>query len=95
MQFAKELVSRGEYINLDKFSEISNPDANAVSPQVFYSQAASLIVFLIREEGKSRFLDFSRALRDGTDWKSALLKNYDFSSLTDMEKTWKEFMLKQ
>jgi hypothetical protein len=95
MQIAKDLVSSGEYIKLDKFSEINSYDINTVSPQVFYSEAASIIVFLIREEGKGSFLDFSRALRDGLDWKTALLKTYNFSSLEDLEKAWKEFMLKQ
>lgn len=95
MQMARELILKGEYIKLDKFSEITSPDVNTVSPRLFYSQAASLIVFLIREKGKGDFLDFSRALRDGMDWKSALLKTYNFSSLQDLEKSWKEFMLKQ
>jgi len=94
MQLARELVSKEEYIPLDKLSEISNIDAKTISPQVFYSQAASLVIFLIREEGKGSFLEFSRALRDKIDWKSALLKTYNFASLEDLEKAWKEFMLK-
>jgi hypothetical protein len=95
MKMAKDLVVRNQYIKLDKFSEVSNLGENTVSPDIFYAEAASLVVFLIREKGKDRFLDFSRALRDGVDYKSALLKVYNLSSLEDMEKSWKEFMLKQ
>ena len=94
MQIAKDLIVRNQYIKLDKLSEVSNLGEDTVSPDIFYSEAASLIVFLIREEGKERFLDFSRALRDGIDWKSALLKSYNFTTLEEMEKEWKNFMLK-
>jgi hypothetical protein len=96
MQIAKDLVARNQYIKLDNLSEVSDLEENTVSPDIFYPEAASLIVFLIREKGRDRFLDFSRALRDGgdgADWKSALLKIYNFSSLEDMEKAWKEFIL--
>lgn len=95
MQLARDLVAKNQYIKLDKLSEVSSPGENSVSPDIFYSEAASIIIFLIREKGKDRFLDFSRALRDGKDWKSALLKTYNFSSLEAMEKEWKDFMLKQ
>jgi len=95
MQLARDLVVKNQYIKLEKLSEVSNLGENSVSPNVFYSEAASLIVFLIREKGKDRFLDFSRALRDGTNWKSALLKTYNFLSLEAMENEWKNFMLKQ
>jgi hypothetical protein len=95
MQIAKDLIVKNRYITIDDLSEVTNFEkGTAITPDIFYAQAASLVTFLIREEGRERFLDFSRALRDGTEWKAALLKVYNFSSLTDMEKAWKEFMLK-
>jgi len=91
MQIAKDLVAKNQYIKLDKFSEISKPGEDTVAPDIFYSEAASLIVFLIRDKGRERFLDFSRSLRDGVDWKNALLKTYNFLTLEELEKEWKEF----
>jgi hypothetical protein len=90
LQIAKGLVAKEQYIKLDKFSEIYNLDN--ITPYVFYSQAASLIVFLIKEQGREGFLDFSRALRDGKDWEKAILSVYNFSSLDEMEKEWKDFI---
>jgi len=94
MQTARDLINTNQYIKLDEFSQLSDAGANNMSPNAFYAQAASLIVFLIQAQGKDSFLDFSRYLRDGVDWKSALLKAYRFSSLEDLEGAWKEYMLR-
>lgn len=90
LQAAKGLVAKKEYISLDKFSEIYNLDN--ITPYAFYAQAASLIVFLIKHQGREDFLDFSRAMRDGRDWKKAIFSTYSFSSLDEMEKEWKDFI---
>jgi len=94
LQAARESVVNGTYIKLDRLSGINQVDDKATA-RLFYSEAASLIVFLIREKGKERFLEFSRALRDGTDWQRALLKVYRFANLEAMEEEWKVFMLQQ
>ena len=86
LEIARGLVAKEQYIKLDKFSEIYT--LGDITPYVFYSQAASLIVFLIKEQGREGFLDFSRALRDGADWKKAIASVYHFSSLEEMEKEW-------
>ncbi len=93
MRLARELVSQNKYIALSEISKLSSL-GDSIKPDVFYAEAASLIVFLIHEEGQSGFLDFSRLLRDGTDWQKALFKVYHFTSLEDMEEKWKEFLLK-
>jgi len=93
MQFAKNLVLKDSYIKFDIFSQIYK--LNNVEPQVFYSQSASIIIFLIRQYGKEFFLDFSRKIRDGIPWQKALLSAYRFASLEEMETAWKNFMLKQ
>lgn len=93
LEIAKGLVAKEQYIKLDKFSEIYS--LGDITPYVFYSQAASLIDFLIKEQGREGFLDFSRALRDGKDWKEAIFSVYHFSSLDEMEKEWKDFITKE
>ncbi len=93
LQIARNLITQNQYIKLDKFSTVSNPDL--VEPHIFYGQAASLIVFLIRGQGSDRFQDFCRKVRDGTDWQTALFNTYHFSGFEEFEQAWKEFILKQ
>ena len=94
LQIAKELIKQNKYLELNTLSGLSGPDKN-ITPVVFYSEAASLIIFLIREKGKENFLNFSRLLRDGTNWQKALLKAFNFSSFQDLEAGWKDFVLRQ
>lgn len=93
LQIAKKLIQRNLYLKFDKLSEIK--DSTLVSPNVFYAESASIIVFLMEQFGKDRFLDLSRKVRDGTEWQKALLSTYGFASLDEMEQAWKNFMLKQ
>lgn len=92
LRIIKELLSQGSYIRINKLSSIQ--DYSLIGPEVFYSQAASLIVFLLKRYGADRFLDFSRQIRDGVKWQEALLKTYKFESLNQFENRWKEFFLK-
>jgi hypothetical protein len=92
LEVAKNLVAQNQYIKLDKFSEISNADL--VPPNVFYGQSASLVVFLIRGRGRENFQDFCRKIRDGANWKSALLSTYHFNNFDELEQAWKDFVRK-
>ncbi|MFH1678114.1 MAG: peptidase MA family metallohydrolase [Candidatus Omnitrophota bacterium] len=92
LQNAKNLVLQNDYIKFYKFFEVYKLDD--VSPQLFYSQSASMIIFLMRNYGKERFLDFSRKIRDGIAWKKALFDIYHFKDTDEMEEAWKSFMLK-
>ncbi|MFA5345015.1 MAG: hypothetical protein WC315_01925 [Candidatus Omnitrophota bacterium] len=94
LQKAKELIKQNKYVELNALSGVVKPDDN-MEPGVFYSEAASVIVFLLREKGKEDFLRFSRMLRDGTDWKKALLKSFNFINFQDFEAEWKNFVLQQ
>ncbi|MFH1414136.1 MAG: hypothetical protein ABIG56_04755 [Candidatus Omnitrophota bacterium] len=93
IEMAKSMIENSSYIDFDAFSKIG--DSLSVDPQVFYSQAASIIAFLIERNGRDRFFDFSRRVRDGEDWTVALCKAYRFSDLKDMEEKWKRFMSQQ
>jgi len=93
MAAAKEMVKRDAYLKFDKLFEIYN--SSLIVPNVFYSESASLIVFLLKKYDKEFFLDFSRKLRDGIEWKTALLNTYHFSNFEEMESAWKELILNQ
>jgi hypothetical protein len=90
LQMSRKSVSENKYIKLGELSALN--DAGQADPALFYSESAALVVFLLRSQGQESFWDFSRALRDGADWKKALLSIYDFNSLEEMEKAWKIFL---
>lgn len=90
LRIIKELLSQGSYIKINKLSSMQ--DCSLIGPEVFYSQSASLVVFLLKQYGSDRFLDFSRQVRDGVKWQEALLKSYKFESLNEFENRWKEFV---
>ncbi len=93
MEAAKALVKQGSYLKFDRLFEIY--DSTLIVPNVFYSESASIIVFLLKKYDQELFLDFSRKLRDGTQWKDALLSTYHFSNFEEMESAWKEFIQKE
>ena len=93
LRMAKQYITEGKYIKLEEFSALTDP--GQVDPLLFYSEAASIVVFLMHAQGADGFFDFSRALRDGINWKKALLNTYNFNSLAEMENAWKDFTLKQ
>jgi len=93
LQFAKNLVKSEMNLSLDNLTRIS--DYNLVVPKVFYSEAASLVVFLLKQGyGGKNFLEFSRKLRDGSTWQDALKDIYGFKDIKDLETQWKAYTLK-
>jgi len=93
MKSARMLVSNDVYLNFDKLFEVYG--STLIVPNVFYAESASIVVFLLQSYDKEDFLEFSRRLRDGIDWKKAILTTYRFSNFKEMERAWKDFMLKQ
>jgi hypothetical protein len=88
LQFVKNLVKSNMYLPLDNITKIA--DYNLVVPKVFYAEAASLVVFLLKQDyGGNKFLEFSRKLRDGSTWQDALKDIYGIKSLSELEEQWK------
>lgn len=85
----KELIKEGVYIDLVALSTMT--DYSKIGPKVFYSEAAALINFLLKQYGKDAFLDFSRQVRDGVKWQEAFKKSYHFENLNEFEAKWKEY----
>ena len=88
---AKSLLTQGSYVKLKDFSGLTASSLD--NPPAFYAQAASIMVYLIEYSGKDKFLDFSRQLRDGTNWQEALKNIYGFANFEDMEQKWREYTL--
>jgi len=88
---ARELVREGRHIPLEALSKIRS--YKRVSPLTFYSQSASIVEFLLEEFGRGRFITFCRRLRDGKDWKKALLGTYRFEDLSALEEAWVDSLI--
>ncbi len=86
LRFAQNLVSAGKHIPLDKLSDIRA--YTSIDPNVFYSQAASIVNFLLNRYGRRTFVDFCRQLRDRDNWLEALRRTYGFNSLEELEAGW-------
>jgi len=93
MKVAKKLILENNYLKFDKLFEIYSL-GQEIKPEVFYSQSASIVNFMINQYGKESFLDFSRKIRDGVNWQRALFSVYRFNSTYEMEEAWKAFLLK-
>ena len=66
----------------------------AEQAKLFYAEAQSLTRFLLTGRDSSYFINFCRSLRDGLGLEEALRKSYrEFSSLEDLEKSWKKHVL--
>ncbi len=93
MTTAKDIINQNNYLKFDNLFVVK--DYILIVPNIFYAESASIIVFLIREYGNEKFLDFCRRLRDKEPWKQALLETYRFSNFEEMEGAWKNYILKR
>jgi len=83
---AKKIIGTDNFVSVSELSKIR--DYQKIPPVVLYSEAASLVSFLLEEYGRKRFVDFCRAIRDKDDWQEALLKTYKFEDLNQLEEAW-------
>lgn len=84
------LVKEGRYIPLEQLSDIRN--YKQVSPLIFYSESASIMDFMLTEFGRDRFITFCRRLRDGEEWREALLRTYRFKDLGGLQEAWIDYV---
>ena len=67
---------------------------DGATAQRFYAQATSIVDFVIKEYGTSRFTDFLRKLRDGYPTPRALsfATGSRIGSLQELETAWLRYM---
>ena len=87
LETAKRIVKLNRYIPMKALNKMNNPDTILLS-KIFYSQSASLVNFLITEFGDDTFFEFSRKIRDGQSWQSALKDAYGFLSPEELSQSW-------
>ena len=83
---AKILAKWKLHIPLSDLSRVNN--YAFIIPLIFYCESASILDFLIRRYGRTRFVRFCRRLRDENNWEEALISVYKLSDLDALEKLW-------
>lgn len=89
---ARRLVREKQHMSIDELSRIRSYEQTL--PLTLYSQAASIVEYLLKEFGRERFVNFCRRIRDGEHWRKALLKAYNFKDMEELERAWVNKILK-
>jgi len=84
----RTFIKQKSFIPLNELSEIRAYVGSF--PYIFYSESASIMDFFLKKFNKKKFVSFCHSIRDGTEWKDALLKTYKFESLEELEQAWIE-----
>ncbi|MFA6350228.1 MAG: peptidase MA family metallohydrolase [Candidatus Omnitrophota bacterium] len=90
---AQRLVDTKSFMPLDEL--VLQKKGSILMPEIFYAESASIIEFLVHKEGKEKFLEFCRHLRQlrrDQQWTDALYDVYGFRSLSEMDVKWQEFL---
>ena len=83
------------YIPLHQLNALQVGHASGGTAHVFYTQAATLVQFLLAAYGPKRFIDFCSNLRDGYSVERALsfATGGSIASLGALEDAWRAFLL--
>lgn len=89
----KQAINQGKIIDLEELGNL-NPHAMHDSGLVnlFYAESLVLVDYLMKEFGKDNFVLFCQALRDKKDLERAIASVYPFSSIAELDKSWKEYL---
>ena len=90
-----ELAARGEVFTLEHMMTLDvRTETDPQKVALFYTQAISLVDFLVKDYGPSSFTLFCRELRDGKALEQALRVAYpgSLSSIDEMEDRWRKYL---
>jgi hypothetical protein len=89
----REAIKKESFMPLEKLSGLNLLTADNETAQLFYSEAFSLIEFLLRRFGREDFMRFCRSLRDKKNLEEAIRLNYPFNNLQELGQAWKKYLL--
>ena len=92
--FAKGFIKKEIYVPISELEMIKD-GREIKSPSVFYATAASIIIFLLDEHKKRRFVEFCRELKDGTRFYEAMEKVYDIEDAEDLDEKFLTYLDKK
>ena len=92
----RKALASGNFKSLDELSLTrlsSDTDIEVIN--LFYSESASVINFLIREYGQQRFVQFCRKIKDGNPFEWTLDSVYvRFKNVEDLNDEWVKYLKK-
>ncbi len=80
---AKNLIEKSKYIALRELSEVEGRTLQ--DAKTFYFLSASLVIFLLEEYGKVRFMNLCKELRDSREFWDSISRIYSFKTPEDMD----------
>jgi hypothetical protein len=91
----KNEIHKGSLLDLNALSSYNlYASANTHSVSLFYSEAYSIVTFLISKYGRDKFQEFCQALRDKRDFDRALSSAYNIESGDELNLLWQETIKK-
>jgi len=86
-------IAENRFISLEKLSRI-NPHLinDDESVMLFYSEAVSIIDYLVKEFGKDNFVLFCQNLRDKADLERAISYVYPFRNIQELDQAWQKYV---
>ena len=77
-------------IPINKLNKINSN--TLILPEIFYTQSASIIDYLLTKFGKDSFVQFCKRLRNGQTFDGAISSVYHFSDLKKLNEAWLEYV---
>ncbi|HLF17308.1 MAG TPA: peptidase MA family metallohydrolase [Candidatus Omnitrophota bacterium] len=95
-QAVQQAMEQGEFIPLKELASFRpNQGTERKKVELFYAESASIVYYLIREQGSSRFLRLCRKLKDGVLFEEALKSVYiRFKNIDELDAAWEAYLKK-
>ena len=92
-ELLKDDLAKGKLIDISRLQEIDLRSLrNKAKIDLFYSQAASIVRYLLSGFKSDRFQIFCQNLRNGLSMEKALNKTYGFRSILELDQAWQRYL---
>ncbi|MGA2774619.1 MAG: peptidase MA family metallohydrolase [Candidatus Omnitrophota bacterium] len=93
--YLRQAMREGNFMNIFELSTYnveSSTDNKKV--EIYYIESLSMVVYLIKEFGREKFVLFCQNLRDKQNLERAVAASYNFSNLKELDSAWQEYIKK-
>jgi len=95
--FVRDAMEEGRFLTLHHLSNMrlyGHSDRQLID--LFYAESASIVYYMMVEQGEQRFVKFCRKLRQGVPFEIALRSAYSrFRKLEDLNRCWIRYVKDQ
>ncbi|MDP8265989.1 MAG: peptidase MA family metallohydrolase [Candidatus Aceula meridiana] len=90
----KRALENETFIPISKLSKMRlTRSSSRAAVDLFYAEAASIVYFLIADQGRFRFMSFCRNLKQGNSFEQSLHKAYGrFKDTDDLNRAWVNYL---